>query len=135
MKKTSERWLSDYQKVILSIMLDRERRFLREIVVISGLVKKSLDRNLRFLCRRGLMDIQREVDITFENKRICNKYFITKKGIEVFEFNHKHNPFEVTELIKDIKNNKIENLNTKKRNKSFVGKNQKLLLNLLNEKG
>lgn len=134
MKKISENWLSDYQKVILSLMQNGEKKFLREIVEKTGLDKKNIDRNLRFLCRRGLMKFEKEFDTNLKRKRACNNYFITLKGIEILKYNQKNNPFEYDNLIEHIKNNKKRNPATKERNKSYIGKNQKILLEALNDK-
>jgi len=116
-------------------MQNDEQRFLSEIGQITQLNKKNLDRNLRFLCKRGLMDFKKKVDTNLQKRRACNLYFINRKGIQALNYNQKHNPFDYEQLIKQIKQNKKTNPTIKERNKNFIGKNQKKLLEALkNEK-
>ena len=133
MKKISEKWLSDYQKIILFLMQNEDKKFLREITTDTGLNKKCLNRNLRFLCRRGLMKCEKEFDTKLKRKQACNHYFITLKGIKILKHNQKHNPFEYDNIIEHIKNNKKTNGATRERNKSYIGKNQRILLMVLND--
>lgn len=132
MKRISEKWLSNYQKVILFLMQNEEKKFLRELTADTGLDKKDLNRNLRFLCRRGLMKYEKEFDTKLQMNRKCNHYFITQKGITILKYNQKHNTFEYDKLIERLKNNKKTNPTTKNRNKSYIGKNQRILLRILN---
>lgn len=87
MKKISEKWLSDHQKVILSLMQNGEKKFLRGFVDRTGLSKQNLDRNLRALCRRDLMQLEKEFDPHLRRKNKSNHYFITLKGTEVLIYN------------------------------------------------
>ena len=114
-------------------MQDKKPRFLNEVIEATELDRKGVDRNIRSLKKRGYLTFKQKLLKVGNISKLNNLYLITNEGIDVLNVQLKAQPFEVSQIKEQILRQKGTNPELMKRNKEYIGKTQKLILQQIRE--
>jgi len=133
--------ISEYQKLLLFLILRHTRLFLTDFAWITNLGKNSLYLVLSSLYKRELVARTKEYnEVTYNNNKYHFRYEITERGKELLTLNMTNTPFNYEKLLKSIQaryNQKItcNSPQRKEENNNYIniGKNQQAVLRELQQ--
>jgi len=133
--------ISEYQRLLLFLLLRHSRLFLTDFIRITNLGKNSLYLVLSSLYKRELVARTKEYnEKTYSNYKYHFRYEITERGKELLTLSMANTPFNYEKLLKSIQaryNQKITDKSPEKKEKNNnyinIGKNQRAVLHVLHQ--
>lgn len=131
--------ISNYQKLLLSLLAQDGALFLIDFMQITNLGKKQLDLVLSSLYKRELVKRANEYNKnTSDNYKHHFRYEVSKKGKELLMLSIADTPFDYKGLLKSVQARYIQDENDTCKKKAVniyinIGKNQLAVLRIFKE--
>jgi predicted transcriptional regulator len=140
-KEVASRKISDYQRLMLFLILQHTRLFLTDFIQITNLDKDSLSMVLSSLYNRKLITRTKEYNTrTYNQYKYHYQYELTDQGKELLLLNMTNTSFDYKRLLESIQaryKQQAINKSSKKKGKGNgyinIGKNQQAVLRILKE--
>ncbi|MHA2326866.1 MAG: hypothetical protein ACXACB_15770, partial [Promethearchaeota archaeon] len=141
-RQSSANRLSDLQKVLLFLIIERGNLFLTDFISITNLRRRQLDSVLRELYARNCVERTKEYNKNTRNQyKFHYKYSIAKKGRDLFNLHLTSCSFKYEEELEKI-HRRLHNIKAKEKarkpcnvdEKTPLGKNQKIILEIFQRK-
>ncbi|MFW9971994.1 MAG: hypothetical protein ACFFDF_17525 [Candidatus Odinarchaeota archaeon] len=134
----NENVLSEYQKIIIMLLVKHKRLFLTDFVQITHLDRVVLDRSLHSLYRRKLVRRIKKYNKDTNNPYKSHfNYSLTPEGRKVLKFNMTNDSFDFKKILRRVRIHSIRKSPDQKytNNYIYMGHIQKQILKTIKEKG